>query len=268
MADRGGACARHAEDAADANLPLMYWYGIEPLVPADPARALATRAQRPRSRWCGSSSPGGWSTMRWRRATRATSRRSSRRCDSGRERCRATCSPGHAKAFAAARSLKMPDGWPAVYAKLSKSTDAATREHAVVLALVFGDPQALADLRKVALDAGRQPAAERVAALEALIEKRVPDLAPVLFDQLADKATRRAAIRGLAAYAHADTPSGDPRGVRRPDSRGEAGRRRAPSPPARSPPWRCWTRSRRRRCRAATSRRSPPGRCSRWATRS
>ncbi len=32
---------RHAEDATDANLPLMYWYGIEPLVPADPARALS-----------------------------------------------------------------------------------------------------------------------------------------------------------------------------------------------------------------------------------
>src|SRR5262249_47189068 len=27
-------------DAGDANLPLMDWYGIEPLVPADPARAL------------------------------------------------------------------------------------------------------------------------------------------------------------------------------------------------------------------------------------
>src|SRR5207247_7489695 len=29
------ALARHAEDAADANLPLMIWYGIEPLVAAD-----------------------------------------------------------------------------------------------------------------------------------------------------------------------------------------------------------------------------------------
>src|SRR5205823_2940427 len=59
--------------------------------------------------------------------------------------------------------------------------------------------------RKVALDTAA-PAAERVAALEALVGKRVPDLAPVLHDQLTDKATRRAAIRGLAAYSHADTP--------------------------------------------------------------
>ena len=34
----------HAEDAADANLPLMYWYGIEPLVAADPARAMRLAA--------------------------------------------------------------------------------------------------------------------------------------------------------------------------------------------------------------------------------
>src|SRR5205823_4058218 len=30
----------HAEDAADHNLPLMYWYAAEPLAGADSARAL------------------------------------------------------------------------------------------------------------------------------------------------------------------------------------------------------------------------------------
>jgi putative membrane-bound dehydrogenase-like protein len=41
--------AGHGEDAADANLPLMIWYGIEPLVPADPDRAarLLARARIP-----------------------------------------------------------------------------------------------------------------------------------------------------------------------------------------------------------------------------
>ncbi len=33
------ALAGHADDAKDANLPLMIWYGIEPAVPTDPARA-------------------------------------------------------------------------------------------------------------------------------------------------------------------------------------------------------------------------------------
>ena len=31
--------AGHEEDAKDLNLPLMIWYGIEPLVPADTDRA-------------------------------------------------------------------------------------------------------------------------------------------------------------------------------------------------------------------------------------
>src|SRR5205807_2644141 len=31
----------HGEDAADHNLPLMYWYAAEPLGAADPGRALA-----------------------------------------------------------------------------------------------------------------------------------------------------------------------------------------------------------------------------------
>jgi putative membrane-bound dehydrogenase-like protein len=44
-----GALAARAEDAADPNLPLMIWYGIEPLVPADPDRAagLLTGARIP-----------------------------------------------------------------------------------------------------------------------------------------------------------------------------------------------------------------------------
>ncbi len=33
------ALAAHGEDCDDANLPLMIWYGIAPLVHADPARA-------------------------------------------------------------------------------------------------------------------------------------------------------------------------------------------------------------------------------------
>ncbi len=37
--------AGHAEDAADQNLPLMLWYAVEPLVPADRTRALQLARQ-------------------------------------------------------------------------------------------------------------------------------------------------------------------------------------------------------------------------------
>ena len=37
----GEKLALHDEDANDANLPLMYWYALEPLVQADAQRALS-----------------------------------------------------------------------------------------------------------------------------------------------------------------------------------------------------------------------------------
>jgi hypothetical protein len=39
------ALVAHAEDANDANLPLMVWYGVEPLAPADPARTAKLMAR-------------------------------------------------------------------------------------------------------------------------------------------------------------------------------------------------------------------------------
>jgi hypothetical protein len=47
LADRwsvAAALAARAEDATDANLPLMIWYGVEPLVSADPERAATLLA--------------------------------------------------------------------------------------------------------------------------------------------------------------------------------------------------------------------------------
>jgi putative membrane-bound dehydrogenase-like protein len=43
--DLAESLAAHGEDMSDANLPLMLWYGIEPLVPADPNRAAALLAK-------------------------------------------------------------------------------------------------------------------------------------------------------------------------------------------------------------------------------
>jgi putative heme-binding domain-containing protein len=60
-------------------------------------------------------------------------------------------------------------------------------------------------LQKVIRDT-QAPAAERNVSLEALIDKRVDGLAPMLHELLADKTLRGAAIRGLASVPHADTP--------------------------------------------------------------
>src|SRR5262249_19215885 len=91
------------------------------------------------------------------------------------------------------------------YRRLARSANPAIREHALVLALVFGDPQALADLRHTAITE-TVPITERLAALEVLIDQHVADLAPVLLNLLSDGRMRRTAFPGLAAYADAATP--------------------------------------------------------------
>lgn len=192
------------EDAADANLPLMYWYAIEPLVPTNPARAieLATSAEIPLVR-----------QFIARRVVDDVLTKGDK-ADLGPlvaalgktlERVQVDLLKGAREGIRGRKRMTMPAGWPAVYARLSRSGDATIRESALVLALVFGDPQALADLRAVARNSNARPA-ERVAALQALIENRPADLAPVLHELLADGATRRTAVRGLAAFPHADTP--------------------------------------------------------------
>jgi putative membrane-bound dehydrogenase-like protein len=194
----------HAEDGADANVPLMIWYGIEPLVPADPRRAVQLAVATPLS------------LVRQFIARRAAD-------EAINQGDKADLAPlvaglagtsdavqqdllsGTREGLRGRKSMKMPEGWAAAYARLSKSEKPAIREHAVLLALIFGDPQALADLRKTALTTTVAPA-ERQSALEALIDKRVPDLAPVLHDLLSDKAVRRTVLRGLGSLPHDATP--------------------------------------------------------------
>jgi putative heme-binding domain-containing protein len=102
------------------------------------------------------------------------------------------------------KAVTMPAGWEKTYAKLAKSDDAKVREHAQALAIVFGDPLAIKAVRATALSTAAAPA-ERIAALEVLIDKRVPDLAPTLQKSLDDSVLRRAALRGLAAYSDEKT---------------------------------------------------------------
>jgi putative membrane-bound dehydrogenase-like protein len=192
------------DDGADANLPLMDWYGIEPLAPADPGKALRLAVSTPIA------------TVRQfiarRVADDAVNRKEKGDLDSfvtalagSNEKVQLDLLKGAREGLKGRQSMKMPDGWHAIYARLMQSALPPIREHAIVLAVIFGDPQALADLRKMALSS-TAPVADRRYALQALIDKRVGDLAPVLQDLLADKAVRQLALRGLAAFAHEATP--------------------------------------------------------------
>lgn len=196
----------HSEDAADANLPLMDWYGIEPLVPADPARAVKLGAagriplvrQFAARRLVDDATANGESDdlAPLVAALGAT----------GDSAVQADLLKGAREGLRGRKKMAMPAEWPNVYKRLAKSAESTVRENAVVLALIFGDPQAVIELRRT-VQTATAPAAERQAALEALIANATTGLATLLHDFLTDKSLRQTALRGLASFPDEATPS-------------------------------------------------------------
>jgi putative membrane-bound dehydrogenase-like protein len=192
----------HAEDAADCNLPLLIWYGIEPLVPLDSGRALSllTKAKIPLLR----------EYIARRAALRGEPVASlpplvqllDRQADPALHR---DVLRGITDALAGQRSAAMPEGWSSLAGKLEQSRLPEVREKALFLSVVFDDPRALAAIRKTLLDSRAAPA-DRQMALQGLLYKKSPDLVPVLQGLVADREIRGHALRGLAAYADQETP--------------------------------------------------------------
>ena len=193
------ALAARADDAADANLPLMIWYGVEPLV-ADTKRYvdLAAAARIP--------------LVRRHMARRLAEYDSgpqnlefvARTLESSTDEVRDDLLEGLLTGLRGRRRAEMPASWPAVYAVLRTSGSASVREQAQRLALIFDDPAALFALRKAAANRS-EPAADRRQAIEALVARKPRELAPLLTELLDDPATAGAALRGLAEYDEPNT---------------------------------------------------------------
>jgi putative membrane-bound dehydrogenase-like protein len=192
----------HADDAADASLPLMCWYAIEPLVDEDLDRfiALAGKSRIPLiARHIG------------RRVAEIpeTSKglellvRHMPTLDSA---ALPELLAGVIEGLAGRRSLAMPDEWPAAFAKLQASKDSTVIEASLQLALIFGDPAALLALRRTAADKNANAVA-RNRAIAALVAKRAADIPPLLLSLAGDPDTQAAAIRGLAEFDHPETPA-------------------------------------------------------------
>ncbi|HET6246663.1 MAG TPA: hypothetical protein VFE47_03110 [Tepidisphaeraceae bacterium] len=113
---------------------------------------------------------------------------------------------GIADAMKGRRQAPMPAGWRPLYAKLQHSADPQVRKLAVDLALVFGDSDAVAELKRLAQDS-KAPAADRLAAIEALAGAHENTLGPILISLLDNADMRDAAIRDLAAYSENATAS-------------------------------------------------------------
>ncbi len=191
--------AARAEDATDANLPLMVWYGVEPLVPADPGRAaqLAGKARLPVVRQYVSrrlAEMGGQEVEPLVRLLAATDDEAVRR----------DVLAGLYEAYQGRSGLSLPAGWRDVRRKLAKSETAEVREKVLLLSVLFGDKEAIAALRATVGDAKAGAAARRTA-LQTLVEAKAADL-PLLRGLLTDPALRGPALRALAGFNDAAVP--------------------------------------------------------------
>ncbi|MCA9137880.1 MAG: DUF1080 domain-containing protein, partial [Planctomycetales bacterium] len=193
---------RHAEDATDHNLPLMYWYAAEPLADVDPSRAIALAMS------AGNQIPLLRQFMLRRVGSGGDEGALAVLVDALGKADSAATQLTFLKAIQSAlegrRQVKAPPQWTNVSSKLLSSGDENVLLQAVALGVTFGDKNALQVMRKQVGDDSANTE-KRLVALRSLLNLDDPDLAPTLLSLLkADAPLRELAIRGLAQY---DNPS-------------------------------------------------------------
>jgi putative membrane-bound dehydrogenase-like protein len=198
------ALTRHVEDADDHNLPLMYWYAMEPLADADPQRALELGLS------CGDTIPmlrkfmirriaSGGSPMAFAALTQHI-------IESDDADEHVEIMQGLTEALKGQRQASPPENWPSAFAKAMKSDRDDVRMQAVGLGVTFGDQQALDGLRDMVLSA-EAAAPLRQQALESLLRVRDPQLLPTLLRVIREPALRAQALSGLSLYDDQSVPA-------------------------------------------------------------
>ncbi len=194
------ALMARSEDADDENIPLLVWYGIEPLVDIDRERfvALAGKSSLPLvAKYVG---------RRAAELPRAEDTLAAivKQLSTTKGEVQTELLAGVIEGLAGRRTVPMPESWPAAYVSLKEVRDDRLHERALQLALIFDDPQALNELKAQAADAKVIPAV-RNRALQALVSKKAKNLDALLLELLPDAAIARTALRGLAEYDHPQT---------------------------------------------------------------
>lgn len=195
------ALVAHGEDAKDHNLPLMYWYGIEPLATINAQKALDLAGD--------AKIPLLWPFMTRRVIALGTTAA----LDLVIEEIAKINNPQEIDrmleavrlALEGRRKVEMPKGWKELSEKLHASNRAGTRSLVVTLGLTFGEAKALSEVRSTVKDAAAKHKL-RSDAIAALIKARDDQLPEILFGLLHDPVVRGEAIRGLAAFDHPETP--------------------------------------------------------------
>ncbi len=192
----------HGEDAGDHNLPLMYWFAMEPLVAGHPEEALRAAHD--------SKIPNLLNFTTRRVAAIGTADAMNLITtglgsveDAGKQ---LEMLNGLTAALRGQRSVTMPQGWETLEAKLGTSSNPEVRTVSQSLSVSFGSEKARTALRKSLADSSA-PAGARRAALDSLLGIKDAQLPATLLAMVGQGDLRGEAIRALAGYNDAQTPA-------------------------------------------------------------
>ncbi|MBC7366841.1 MAG: c-type cytochrome, partial [Undibacterium sp.] len=188
------------EDASDHNIPLMLWYGIEPLVraqvPAFSFEVMLAHAKMPRVQKLGA-------------------RRIAEDIDTAPDRVDALLTAiaevdglenrqavldGLAQSLSGRRNTPKPTHWDELLPRLARRANAALHTRIRDLSAMFGDPKALAEIRDFALNSTAD-IIERRLALEVLVATRGPGLREVCLQLIKTRRLASTAAAGLATFS-------------------------------------------------------------------
>ncbi|MFP6618137.1 MAG: PVC-type heme-binding CxxCH protein, partial [Pirellulaceae bacterium] len=199
------ALVTYAQDAVDPYLPLMIWYGVEPLVQVDRARALelAVASHLPRvrrfiaRRALDAQQPVMEDVIQAALGVKA-------------QQARLDFLQGMLDVLTQRGQQPAPSSWPALYRLAAASGDATTRSVAVRLATIFGDKQAIGQLQKTVLGV-TAPVEQRREALGALLKLEQAVSASMLHSltiqlTIQKSQLRRDVIQGLVLHNNNETP--------------------------------------------------------------
>ena len=195
------ALSTHAEDADDHNIPLLLWYGIEPLVPtnAEQAMQLALQTNIP--------------LLRRYIARRASVSNdtigpvvATLNSDTSVETQKELLNEMLAS-FEGRVAIPMPTVWLPTYEKLSKSDNEELRDKANQLAVIFGDHRVFPQMRNLLSDK-QQDVRRRRQALDVLVRGQDSASSDVLVSDavINDADLQGPAIRALSSLGGESVP--------------------------------------------------------------
>ncbi|MCE9606116.1 MAG: c-type cytochrome [Planctomycetia bacterium] len=189
------ALLSHAEDADDANLPPLVWYGLIPIAEASPEKLATTAAEGkiPRVRQ--------WIARRSTEVLAKNPAAIAALLAATKEKpaeVRYDVVRGVLQGLAGHRKAKAPADWNA-YASAMTAAPADVQEALRTIGVVFGDGRALDEVRRLALD-GKAGIEQRRAALESLIEAKPDDLRQVCESLLKVRFLNTTALAGLTRF--------------------------------------------------------------------